>query len=192
MSRFFHMLPVLLAAIALQPAAAAGAMAPANASTASGTEAVAARPGPESGALMLLQPTSLIQRRVPSAAALSDYVNAVKAAIRAGVADQAAPPSGGWVVVAVRPGGHSMVWTDLEPRVPAELAARLEASVLAVPVLEVNEGTVVFAIATSLSGGPTLAEMPRPEAWEAAMEGREGPMEIGALVDIVWPPSRPD
>lgn len=189
MSRVSHMLTVLLAAVALHLAADAGATAPTPAPAPAATEATNARPPPESGALMLLQPTWLIQRRVPSAGALAEYVNAVKAAIHAGVADQAVSPSGGWVVVAVRAGGQSMVWTDMEPRLPAELMASLEAAVLAVPVLEVNEGTEVFAIATSLAGGPTRAAIPHPEAWEAAMEGRDEPMEIGALVDIVWPPS---
>ena len=80
-----------------------------------------------------------------------------------------------------------MVWLDFKPSLPAKTATELRAAILAVPAFEARGGVVVFALSSSLWGSPVSEGFPNPPEWRKAMEGRSEPMEIGELVERVWP-----
>lgn len=137
--------------------------------------------------IMLLQPDFVLTERVSSVTALSEYIKAVESACQAVLVDAQPSPAGGFLVLAVRPGGQSMTWLDFKPGLPTPLAERLKAAILRVPPFQARHGVVVFAVKASLWDAPLSHDFPSPSEWNKAMEGRGEPMEIGDLVDKVWP-----
>jgi len=137
--------------------------------------------------ILLLQPDFVLKERAPSVPALSEYIKAVQSAAENALADEQPYPASGYLVLAVRPGGKSMVWLDFKPGLPESSAAKLRAAILAVPAFEARGGVVVFALNSSLWDSPGSQDFPNPPEWSKAMEGRSEPMEIGDLVDKVWP-----
>ena len=105
------------------------------------------------------------------------------------MSDTTATPATGYVVLAVRPSRQSMVWLDFKPALPEQTAAKLRAAILEVPPFEAENGVVVFALNSALWGAPPVSGFPNPPEWNAAMEGSTESMEIGDLVDKVWPGS---
>lgn len=139
------------------------------------------------GKIMLLQPEGILEARVPSVPAFSEYIIAVHSAAERALADDQPHSASGYLVLAVRPGRKSMIWLDFKPGLPESSAAKLRAAILAVPAFEVRGGNVVFALSVSLWDAPASQAFPRPEEWSKAMEGHDEPIEIGELVDKVWP-----
>ena len=135
----------------------------------------------------LMQPDVLLKERVPSFHSLSEYIRAVHGAAEAALAGAHPSPASGYLVLAVRPGGQSMVWLDFKPSLPEKTATELRAAILAVPVFEARGGVVVFALSSSLWGFPVSKNIPNPPEWRKAMEGRSETTEIGELVERVWP-----
>ncbi|MBD9437960.1 hypothetical protein IB223_17815 [Pseudoxanthomonas sp. PXM03] len=136
---------------------------------------------------MLLLPDSVLQERVPSVDALANYIKAVQTSSEQALSGQAPSPTGGHLVLAVRPGGQSMVWLDFKPALPGPTAAKLRAAILAVPAFEAQAGVVVVALNSSLWGAPASSTFTSPPEWTDAMQGHHGAMEVRELVDRVWP-----
>jgi len=124
--------------------------------------------------MVLLQPEFVLKERVTSIESLAGYVKAVQSSAGEALSDTTPTPASGYLVLAVRPGGQSMVWLDFNPALPEPVAARLRTAILAVPAFEARNGVVAKGF-------------PDPPEWSKAMEGRDEPMEIGDLVDKVWP-----
>ena len=80
-----------------------------------------------------------------------------------------------------------MVWFDFKPALPEPTTISLRAAILEVPPFEAKNGAVVLALNSALWGAPSATGFPNPPEWSKAMEGRTEPMEIGDLVDKVWP-----
>lgn len=137
--------------------------------------------------IMLLQPDFVLQERTSSVEALSNYIKAVQAASESVLVNEPPSPTGGYVVLAVRPGGKSMAWLDFQPALPAPLADRLKTAIVAISPFQARKGVVVFALKVSLWDAPLIQSFPNPTEWGKAMEGRDEPMEIGDLMDKVWP-----
>jgi hypothetical protein len=138
--------------------------------------------------VVLLQPEAVLSERV-TALELAAYIKAVNAEASAslsGIADAA--PAAGFIVVAVRPGGQSRVWLDFSPALPAAVAARLAGSVEQLKPFDAQHGVVVFALNTTLWGAaPTTSATPAPAEWTEATKLAGVPMEVGALVEHLWP-----
>lgn len=148
-----------------------------------------AAPAFTNAAIVLLQADELMLQRVRSAQELAAYIKAVEVA--AGQAIDGAfqrKPAGGFVVVAVKPGGRSRVWLDLDAPLPAATQQALRAGIEAVPAPDVQGGPIVFAFKASFWGGrPPTRGAPAPQQWkdEAARVGQK--LEVGALVERLWP-----
>lgn len=140
--------------------------------------------------LILLQPDFVLGERV-QVDDLSDYIKSVNAAAEASLGGVAKPtPAAGFIVVAVRPGGQSKVWLDFSPALSSAVGTRLRASLERVTPFKANGGVVVFAINSTLWGAPaTGRQVPSPAEWQEAMNSADGPMEIGRLVERMWPPN---
>ncbi|XQA65156.1 hypothetical protein ACM9XC_17205 [Xanthomonas sacchari] len=141
--------------------------------------------------LMLLQPESVMRDRAESVEDLAAYVKALNATASRELAPVATPrPAAGFVAVAVRPGGRSRVWLDVTPALPDAVANTLVTALERVPPFEAKGGVVVFALNVTLwDAPPTQRQGPSPAAWQRAAEGEQSPIEIGDLVDRVWPAS---
>jgi len=137
--------------------------------------------------VVLLQPQFVFEERAPSVQLLSDYIKSVQTAAQQALEGEAPYPASGYLVLAVRPGGRSMVWLDFQPSLPEPVASKLRAAILAVPAFEARKGVVVFALNSSLWNSPARQGFPKPPEWIEAMKGHDKPMEIGDLVDKVWP-----
>lgn len=135
----------------------------------------------------LLQPDFVLKERVPSIDSLSGYIRAVQGAAAAALEKAPSHPASGHLVLAIRPGKQSMVWLDFKPSLPEATAEKLRTAILAVPAFEALAGVVVFSLNSSLWGSPASQGFPNPPEWSGAMEGHDGPIEIVALVDKVWP-----
>ncbi|MET7142532.1 hypothetical protein M3S04_12980 [Xanthomonas sp. PPL139] len=141
--------------------------------------------------LMLLQPDAVMHERAGNIEALAAYVKALNAAASRELARVGTPrPAAGFVAVAVRPGGRSRIWLDLAPALPDATATTLVTALERVPPFQAKGGVVVFALNVTLwDAPPTERQGPAPAAWQRATEGQGAPMEIGDLVDRVWPAS---
>lgn len=141
--------------------------------------------------LRLLQPDSVMRERAENVEALAAYVKALNAAASRELARVGTPrPAAGFVAVAVRPGGRSRIWLDLAPALPDAAANTLVTALERVPPFQAKGGVVVFALDVTLwDAPPTERQGPSPAAWQRAAEGEQSPMEVGALVDRVWPAS---
>ncbi|MDV0438320.1 hypothetical protein [Xanthomonas sacchari] len=139
--------------------------------------------------LMLLQPEAVMRERAENIDALAAYVKALDATASRELSRVSTPrPTAGFVAVAVRPGGRSRVWLDVTPALPDTVANTLVAALERVPPFQARSGVVVFALNVTLWGAPPTERLgPSPAAWQRAAEGQAAPMEIGDLVDRVWP-----
>ncbi|MBS0176209.1 MAG: hypothetical protein JSR64_19430 [Nitrospira sp.] len=137
--------------------------------------------------IVLLQPDAVLRERVPSVQLLSDYIKAIQAAAQQALSTETPHPTSGFLVLAVRPAGQSMVWLDFTPSLPEPTAAKLKKAVLAVPPFEARQGVVVFALSSSLWGAAPSQGFPNPPEWRKAMQGHNAPLEVGSLVNSLWP-----
>jgi hypothetical protein len=138
--------------------------------------------------IMLLQPDFVLTERV-EVGELSDYIKSVNAAAQTSLASIAKPsPTAGFIVVAVRPGGQSKVWLDFSPALSAAVATQLRSSLERVATFKAKVGVVVFAINSTLWGAAATERLgPSPAEWREAMKDKSDPMEVGDLVERVWP-----
>lgn len=137
--------------------------------------------------VVLLQPSALVEARVPGVDAMADYIQQVEAAAREAVQASAARQSvSGFVVVAVRPGRRSRAWLDFDTLVDLGLQRDIVARVQAVPPFEAKTGPVVFAVKLALWGAkPSKRQVPLPAEWRSA-RGEGVPQEVEALVEQLW------
>jgi hypothetical protein len=137
--------------------------------------------------IVLLQPSRVLEERVPDIDAMAAYVKAVEAAAREAVlASGVRQAVGGFIVVAVRPGPSSKVWLDFDALLDLTLKQAIISRVTAVPPFEVIKGPVVFALKLATWGGkPSKRLAPAPLEWRQAP--RSGPpLEVGELVESLW------
>jgi hypothetical protein len=139
--------------------------------------------------VVLLQPSSMLEQRVPSVDALAEYIKAVEVAAREAVlAAPSKAAAGGFIVVAVRPGRRSKVWLDFDASPGFDLSRQIVTKVAAVRPFEARSGSVVFAIKVGLWEGLESARVaPSPLEWKAVTSKSERPLEIDELLDKVWP-----
>ncbi|NHZ80421.1 hypothetical protein F2P44_14230 [Massilia sp. CCM 8695] len=151
---------------------------------ASGVQAAA---GMTAGGVVLLQPEKVIGARV-SVDKLAPYLKQVDAvAGRTLRAANAGPASGGFLVVAIRPGQQSRFWLDFDPPLPQAVADALLAGAKDVRPPAVNGGTVVLAMKYGVAGGTVPSRpMPSPAEWATEAKAAGKPLEIGDLVDRIW------
>lgn len=137
--------------------------------------------------VVLLQPSAVLEERVASIDAMADYIKAIEAAARDAVAASAVKQStGGYLVVAVRPGEQSKVWLDFDALLDLEIRKQLVTKAQAVKPFEARKGPVVFALKVALWGGKeTKRPAPLPPEWKKAQQGG-APLEVGALAEAVW------
>ena len=142
--------------------------------------------------VMLLQPEFVLSNRLGSPEDLANYIKAVNAAAESAVSSTTPrSPGAGFIVLAVRPGGTSKVWIDLSPKLPYVFEGKLRDSLEAVTPFSARNGVVVFAINVSLWGAaPTSQRGPHVAEWELAVKRAGMPLEVGDIVDRVWPAKR--
>jgi hypothetical protein len=138
--------------------------------------------------VVLLQHGNVIEQRVQSVDAFAEYVRKVEDAAAAALQlEFQRKPSGGFIVVAVRPSGRSKAWLDFDPGVPGATQDKLRKSIEAVRPLEVKTGVVVFAVKVSVWGGkPPSRVAPAPSEWKAQAERAGKALEVSELVELVW------
>jgi hypothetical protein len=138
--------------------------------------------------VVLLQPSSVLEARVPNVDAMAEYIRAVEAAAREAVlASPSIKPAGGFVVIAVRPERQSRVWLDFEPALNFQTGRQIVAKVGALQPFEARSGPVVFALQVSLWGGPAARRVaPSPPEWKAVTQNAGKPLELDALIEQVW------
>ena len=148
----------------------------------------AQRPFEQRG-IVMLQTEKVFFDRVAGMGAFEVYVKELIDAVDGAVAKlPKSSASSGFLVVAVKPGGRSRVWLDIEPTISGEAAHAIDTAAENVYPLLVKSGVIVFAIKFSLWGGdPPKGMVPRPKEWEPEAEKAGGEIELGDLVLRVWP-----
>lgn len=137
--------------------------------------------------VVLLQPGSTLEERVPGVDVMAEYIRSVEAAARNAVmASKARQSLGGFIVVAVRPGLQSKVWLDFDALLDLEIRRQIIDGAQAVKPFEARKGPVVFALNVALWGGArTKRVAPSPPEWKKVT--RDGaPLEVGALAEAAW------
>jgi hypothetical protein len=138
--------------------------------------------------VVLLQPSSVLEDRVPSVDAMAEYLKAVEAASREAV--QASPlkqAAGGFIVIAIRPGQKSKVWLDFDTLLDSQMSQQIIAKVTAVQPFEARNGPVVVALKVALwDGRESKRVAPSPAEWKAATKQAGRPLEIDSLIRRVW------
>jgi hypothetical protein len=138
--------------------------------------------------VVLLQPSSVLEERVPTVDAMADYIKAIEAAAREAVlASPLRQAVGGFIVVAVRPGQKSKVWLDFDSLLDAELSKQIVSKVTAAPPFEARQGPVVFALKVGLwDGRESKRVAPAPTEWKAATKQAGRQLDIDSLMRRVW------
>ena len=138
--------------------------------------------------IILLQPDFVLKERVLSSESLSNYIKVIQATVETTLNGEPPSPTSGHIVLAVRPGGHSMVWLDFKPSLLHSTAAHLKTAVLAVSPFPVKNDVVVFSINLTLWGAIPTQVFPSPFEWNKVVEGHTNPMTVDDIVNKVWPP----
>lgn len=138
-------------------------------------------------AIILMQPESVVQSRVPSVDALASYISAVDRSANELLATQAeGQPTSGFIVLAIR-GQRVRSWLDLTPALPEGLALQLKTALARVMPFRAKEGPVVFALSVGVWGGQaTTASAPSLPEFNAATAAAGRPLEAGELVERIW------
>lgn len=138
--------------------------------------------------VVLLQPSKVLEERV-SVDAMADYIKAIDAAAQEAVASSPSrQATGGFLVIAVRPGRQSRVWLDFDTLLDLDLRRRLTSQVGAVEPFEARNGPVVFALKVATWGGKeSRRHAPMPPEWKQA-SAASAPREVGELVESIWGP----
>jgi len=149
--------------------------------------ALAAEPFVKQG-VVLLQPSAVLEERVGSIDAMADYIKAVEAAAREAVQAGAVKQStGGFIVIAVKPGFKSKVWLDFDTLLDPDTSRQLVERVAAVKPFEARKGPVVFALKVSLWGGRESRRVaPAPAEWKAATKQAGRQLDIDGMIQRVW------
>lgn len=137
--------------------------------------------------VVLLQPGSTLEERVPSVDVMAEYIRSVEAAARkAVIASKARQSLGGFIVVAVRPGLESKVWLDFDALLDLEIRKQITEMAQAVKPFEARKGPVVFALNVAIWGGArTKRVAPSPPEWKKVAPGGV-PLEAGELAEAAW------
>jgi hypothetical protein len=139
--------------------------------------------------VVLLQPEEVLRQRVADAKALASYIRDIDRAANTALESVfQKKPTGGFVAVALKPPRRARIWLDLDPPLPQSTQAALRSAVLSVQAPEVSTGVVVFALKATFWGGrlPTRAA-PAPEEWKAEAARLGVKLEVGELVERLWP-----
>ena len=138
--------------------------------------------------VVLLQPSAVMEARVSNIDAMADYIKAVEAAAREGVAASGATQAvGGFIVLAVKPGQKSRVWLDFDALLDLSIRKQITERVKAIPAFAVTEGPVVFALKVATWDGKESKRVaPSPPEWKQKVKPGSKPMEIGKLVEKAW------
>ena len=136
----------------------------------------------------LLQPEHVLQERVSNVSDLSNYLEAVEVNVGKVVATITPhQPASGFIVVAVRPGQKSNAWLDIAPPLSQQEASKLLDAAKSVRPFSAKGGVVLVGLKVGLWGGSEVAAVsPFPAEWRAAANAAGKPMEVGALVEMVW------
>ena len=139
--------------------------------------------------ILLLQPDFILQERVPDATALYRYIKGIDDSVSDAIKTVPRFPStSGYIVVAVKPGQKSNIWLDFQPKLKPQIASAIKTAARAVPPAPVTNGVVVLAMKVGLWGGPEPISMPlSPPEWMEAAKKAGRPMEVGDLVETIWP-----
>ncbi len=140
--------------------------------------------------VVLLQPGTVIERRIDGGAdAMAEYLRRLgEAATEAMRATPQQIPSAGFLVVAVRPDGRTHAWFDFKPALGEKATNALTQVVETVAPTPVKGGTIVFALRVSIWGAKApAAYAPAPQEWRDAAKQAGHKLDIDTLVDQVWP-----
>src|SRR5262245_31467077 len=138
--------------------------------------------------VVLLQPSTVLEERVPSVDAMADYIRAVEVAARDAVAaGSLKQATGGFIVIAVKPGLKSKGWLDFDTLLDAETSRQLVSRVGAVEPFEARSGPVVFALKVSMwEGRESKRVAPSPAEWKAATKQAGRQLDIDSMIRRVW------
>jgi hypothetical protein len=149
--------------------------------------AQAAEPVTKAG-VVLLQPSSVLEERVPSVDSMAEYIKEVEVAVRKAVlASPLQQAAGGFVVIAVKPGAKSKVWLDFDSMLDAEVSRQIIDRVTAVQPFDARNGPVVFALKVTMwDGRESRRVAPSPAEWKAATKQAGRQLDIDTMIRQVW------
>jgi hypothetical protein len=142
----------------------------------------------KTGSVVLLQPEVSMREKQPDVTAMAVYIKTASAAAADAVRNATLQKSSGFLLFAVREGGLSNAWVEMDPALPPGVEANIVTAMRRVPPFHIARGTLVFAVKTMINGAPEPVEHIRlPMAWKAAIAGKNESIETEALVGLVWP-----
>ena len=139
--------------------------------------------------VVLLQPEELIRQRVADTKSLATYIRDLDESANSALDSVfQKKPTGGFVVVALKPPRRARIWFDVDPPLPQSSEVALRSAVMSVQAPEISAGVVVFALKAAFWGGrlPPRAA-PAPQEWKAEAARLGVKLEVGELVERLWP-----
>ena len=119
---------------------------------------------------------------------VGDYLLTGHALVERAIKSARLQPSSGFIVYAIREGGRSNAWLDMQPPLPPKLEAAIIQSLRAMKPFPVANGTALIAEKVMINGAvEPVGHVPNPAAWRAVMASHHEPVELEALVKLVWP-----
>ena len=152
----------------------------------------------QTATIILYNPTSQLESRVPSVKVFSEYIKLVNAKA-AEVLNDPKDKTGkiGLIAVAIRPDRTMKLWVDLGDKFEPNITASLQKAMKDVEVPQVVEGPVALGIYFTLWGGaPNLkpTDFPKvPKVWQDASKAQDEPVSMpDGLLALVWKEEKKD
>jgi hypothetical protein len=152
--------------------------------------------GFETSNVVLYQVNDILEKRVPSAQQLADYIKKLQGILSDYFAEDTSPEAFD-TVVALRPGKIVGVWFVSSKRSGrAKEFDALRRKLEAVEPIDVQGGPVAFAISGKLAGGDSTNTQgkkdfvpPLPKEWQdaAALLKPSSPIQFDDYLNVVWP-----
>lgn len=136
----------------------------------------------------LLQPNFVYAESGIDAAQIASVIRSTVEEVNQAWENETLPAGFGFIVIALRSNGQLNAWLDIEPELPEAIQNRAIMRIRQSQGPHFEASTIVFAICVSINNGHIDEQKkPFPQAWQKFLSTYASPIEIGELVNLLWP-----
>ncbi len=140
--------------------------------------------------LSLYQPEAILSERMPSVKVLAEFTRVIQESIEPSL--RSSPNIGPLqysIIVAIKPGGKIKTWAYAPDEAKAIVLSKTVTldPTKPLPTVPAVSGLLLFGLNWSLNGGAISNTNPTPKEWQDQAKALGRTIEIGELVEILWP-----
>lgn len=139
--------------------------------------------------IRFFDPHPVVRQRVKDEVAMGDYLKKSQAAVRNKLESFKLPPSGGFLVLAIRADGRTNAWLDMVHPVSKDVQTAVVKTAKSIAPFGVKSGTLLVALDMSINGGVIPDNVsPYPQPWiDYATNCKAcGELDAETIVNKIW------